>query len=450
MRKGNGGIIGPRKVTTTSTGGSGVWSVQEAQIAQGAAVWPSNKPDAPIIGVATSTGTTTATVAFTAPVYTGASVIISYTAVSSPDGITASLSQSGSGTISISGLTTGTTYTFTVYATNSDGSSAFSAASNSIVPQVQATNVDMYLIAGGGGAGGGYNSSPGTFMGGGGGAGGVVYVPAYPTNYNTAIPISIGGGGSGVSGAVGPSGAGTGTTFTGTSSFSAFGGGYGGYIQFSSFAAPGGPGGSGGGAAEVSPTPTTGNSGPASQPSSSSFPNFIQYGNPGASAPPSFEFPTGFPGAYLNAGGGGGAGSAGGTPNPYSSRAIGGTGITIPFAPAPTQLVAGGGYGGGTEPWFPGSTSNPYGGGYGGGKGAPGAPPNAGNGNPGRTNSGGGGGGGGGPTGSGGNGGSGRLILQIPLTNTATFTPGLTVTQYSPGSKKVYDVTAGSGTVTFT
>jgi len=40
----------------------------------------------------------------------------------------------GSGTITVSGLTTGTAYTFTVTATNSVGTSAASAASNSITP----------------------------------------------------------------------------------------------------------------------------------------------------------------------------------------------------------------------------------------------------------------------------------------------------------------------------
>jgi hypothetical protein len=46
------------------------------------------------------------------------------------------LSQAGSGTITVSGLTTGTAYTFTVKATNSAGQSAASAASNSVTPAV--------------------------------------------------------------------------------------------------------------------------------------------------------------------------------------------------------------------------------------------------------------------------------------------------------------------------
>lgn len=89
-------------------------------------------PAAPTIGTATATGSTTATVAYTAPASNGGSVITSYTATSSPSGITGTLSQAGSGTITVTGLTGGTNYTFTVTATNAIGTSAASAASNSI------------------------------------------------------------------------------------------------------------------------------------------------------------------------------------------------------------------------------------------------------------------------------------------------------------------------------
>ena len=91
-------------------------------------------PGAPTIGTATATNNTTATVDYTAPVSDGGATITSYTATSSPSGITGTLSQAGSGTITISGLTLGTPYTFTVTATNSAGTSAASAASNSVTP----------------------------------------------------------------------------------------------------------------------------------------------------------------------------------------------------------------------------------------------------------------------------------------------------------------------------
>jgi len=89
-------------------------------------------PGTPTIGTATATGSTTATVSFTAPASNGGLTITSYTAVSSPGGITGTLSQAGSGTITVSGLSGGTSYTFTVYATNSKGNSSSSSSSNSI------------------------------------------------------------------------------------------------------------------------------------------------------------------------------------------------------------------------------------------------------------------------------------------------------------------------------
>ena len=94
-------------------------------------------PDAPTIGVAASTGSTTATVSFTAP-DNGGSTITSYTATSSPGNITRTLNQAGSGTITITGLTAATNYTFTVKATNGIGLSAASNASNQITTGVSA------------------------------------------------------------------------------------------------------------------------------------------------------------------------------------------------------------------------------------------------------------------------------------------------------------------------
>ena len=94
-------------------------------------------PGAPTIGTASYTSSTTASVPFTAPSSDGGSVIISYTATSSPGGITGTLTQAGSGTITISGLTTGTAYTFTVTATNAIGTGSPSAASNSVTPVLQ-------------------------------------------------------------------------------------------------------------------------------------------------------------------------------------------------------------------------------------------------------------------------------------------------------------------------
>jgi hypothetical protein len=91
------------------------------------------RPDAPIIGTAVA-GNAQATVSITAPSSNGGSAITSYTATSSPGGITGTLSQAGSGSITVTGLTNGTAYTFTVTATNAIGTSLASAVSNSVVP----------------------------------------------------------------------------------------------------------------------------------------------------------------------------------------------------------------------------------------------------------------------------------------------------------------------------
>ena len=107
-----------------------------------AGVSAASVPGAPTIGTATATGATTATVSFTAPASDGGSVILSYTATSSPAGGTGTLTQAGSGTINVTGLSGGTAYTFTVTATNAIGTGPASASSNSI------TTADVrYLFA---------------------------------------------------------------------------------------------------------------------------------------------------------------------------------------------------------------------------------------------------------------------------------------------------------------
>ena len=92
-------------------------------------------PGAPTIGTATP-GNGQATVSFTAPTSTGGATITSYMVTSSPGGKTAT----GSGSpITVTGLTNGISYTFTVTATNSAGTSPASEESSSIVPFTNST-----------------------------------------------------------------------------------------------------------------------------------------------------------------------------------------------------------------------------------------------------------------------------------------------------------------------
>jgi hypothetical protein len=98
------------------------------------------QPSAPTIGTATA-GDGSASVAFTPSTYIGKGTI-TYTATSSPGGFTGTGSSSP---ITVSGLTNGTAYTFTVVGTTNYGvASATSAASNSITP---ASNANFDLIA---------------------------------------------------------------------------------------------------------------------------------------------------------------------------------------------------------------------------------------------------------------------------------------------------------------
>jgi hypothetical protein len=93
------------------------------------AVTASTKPQAPTIGTAASVNSTTASVAFTSN-QTGGSAITSYTVTSNTGGFSATGSSSP---ITVTGaFGGGSSYTFSVTATNANGASAASSASNSV------------------------------------------------------------------------------------------------------------------------------------------------------------------------------------------------------------------------------------------------------------------------------------------------------------------------------
>ena len=107
---------------------------------------PLKNPNAPTIGTA-SAGDSSADVAFTAPSNVGGSAITGYGAISSPGNFTGT---SASSPVTVSGLTNGESYTFQVWAINTYGPSAYSAASGSVTPKL---GIGIFFSGSGGGTG---------------------------------------------------------------------------------------------------------------------------------------------------------------------------------------------------------------------------------------------------------------------------------------------------------
>jgi len=123
-----GAILSSTPPTTSTSSASGVWTEQQFMQGVASGSWPA-LAGAPTIGTATA-GALNASVAFTAPTYVG-SGITGYTATSSPGGITGT---GASSPVTVTGLTAGTAYTFTVTATTAGGQGPASSASNSVTP----------------------------------------------------------------------------------------------------------------------------------------------------------------------------------------------------------------------------------------------------------------------------------------------------------------------------
>lgn len=92
-------------------------------------------PIAPVIGSATA-GDEQATISFNAPASNGGAPITGYTVTSSPGNVTATGAASP---ITVTGLSNGTAYTFTVTASNSMGAGTASAATAAVTPAAALT-----------------------------------------------------------------------------------------------------------------------------------------------------------------------------------------------------------------------------------------------------------------------------------------------------------------------
>jgi hypothetical protein len=388
-------------------------------------------PESPTVGTVTQLSSTSVSVPFTAPLFNGNIAITSYTAISTPGNISGTVAQSGSGTITVTGLSSGTTYSFQVYATNSIGNSANSAASSTLT-LINILFTMEYLVVAGGAGGGGRS-------GGGGGAGGMLLSTSTisPNSFN----VTVGGGGNGGPGTGGGGQPGNGSSF-GSIAVAVGGGGGGGDGQNA-----GAAGGSGGGG------------------------RYGAYGGAGTSG-------QGNNGGYgtestWKGGGGGGADGVGvdGVATPHKCG-NGGSGKISTIDGTNTYYAGGGGGGshnasaGGFGPQD--ASARGIGGLGGGGNG--GIPGGRNPGDAGQANTGGGGGAGSttnDPGGSGGTGGSGIVMIAYPSTgvNLTSISAGL-VTQSWNGSAwvnnaagvttpvtnlrsgyKIYRFVSGTGTI---
>jgi len=197
-----GGFITTTEVDPTATVATGVWTLSDVALNAPNDIWPT-VPDAPTIGTVTLSGGNGASIPFTNNNLHGAS-FVNATAISN----CGSFSDTGSSSpLSVSGLTQGDAYTFTVTTTTDVGTSASSAVSNEITADAPTGQEEfgtagtyswtapsgvtkVSIVAMGAGSNGGQGG--GASSGGGGGGGGLGYKNNYPVSPGSSYTVVVG------------------------------------------------------------------------------------------------------------------------------------------------------------------------------------------------------------------------------------------------------------------